>query len=156
MRRHGVFDVGLHFLNFGIDVAVGDKNIGPAVEVVVKEEATEAERQQRGATDGGLRGLVNKQALAFIVVEGKHLIGKVGDHHAGITGMIVIGSVHAHAGACHTVFAKGDSSDHTFFGKGAVAVVAVELVGLRVVGEEQIGPAVVVVVDNCKDQRLGR
>src|SRR5260370_31015224 len=149
MWRHGVFDVGLHFLNFGIDVAVGDKNIGPAVEVVVKEEATEAKRQQRGATDGGLRGLVNKQSFAFIVVERKHLIGKIGDHHAGIAGMIVIGSVHAHAGAGHAVFAEGDSGDHALFGKGAVAVVAVELVGLRVVGEEQIGPAVVVVVEHC-------
>ncbi len=155
VRRHGVFDVGLHALDVAVDVAVGDEDVRPAVEIVVEEKTAEAEREQGSATDIGARGFVDEEAFAFVVIERNHLIGKIGDEDAGGAGMIVIGGVNAHAGAGYAVFAEGDSGDDGFFGEGAVAVVAIELVGLGVVGEEEIGPAVVVVINDGDAESFG-
>src|SRR5260221_617224 len=147
VRRHGVFHVGLDALDVAINVSAGDEDVGPPVEIVVEEKAAETEGEQGRAADVGRRGFVDEEAFAFIVVERNHLIGKIGDEDAGRAGVIVIGGVNAHAGAGYAVFAEGDSGDDGFFGEGAVAIVAIELVGLGVVGEEKIGPAVVVVID---------
>jgi len=38
----GVFYVGLHALNVRIDMAVGDENVGPTVQIVVEEKAAES------------------------------------------------------------------------------------------------------------------
>jgi len=51
--------------------------------------------------------------------------------------MIVVGRVHAHAGAGDSVFAEGDASDDCLFCEGAISVVAIELVGLRIVRKEE-------------------
>src|ERR1700688_3406705 len=134
MRRHGVFDVRLDALNVAVDVAIGDEDVGPAVEVVVEEEAAEAQGEQGSATDVGARGFVHEEAFAFVVIERNHLIGKIGDKDAGGAGVVVIGGVYAHAGAGYAVFAEGYACNDGLFGEGAVAVVAIELVGLRVVG----------------------
>jgi hypothetical protein len=69
--------------------------------------------------------------------------------------VIVVGGVNAHAGAGYAVFTEGDSSDDGFFGESAVAIVAIELVGLGVVGEEEIGPAVIVVVNDGDTESFG-
>jgi hypothetical protein len=82
------------------------------------------------------------------VIERKHLVGEIGDHHARVAGVVVVGSIDAHAGPRYAVFTEGHAGDDAFFGERAVAIVAVELVGLRVVGEKQVRPAVVVVVEN--------
>ena len=76
MRRLGVADALLHALDLIFDVAVGDEDVGPAVVVVVEEEAAEAERDQRGAADFGAWSFVDEQTVAFVVVERKHLVGK--------------------------------------------------------------------------------
>src|SRR5258707_208932 len=155
VRRHGVFHVGLDALDVAVNVSVGDEDVGPPVEIVVEEKAAETEGEQGRAADVGTRGFVDEEAFAFIVVERNHLIGKIGDEDAGRAGVIVIGGVNAHAGAGYAVFTEGDTGDDGFFGEGAVAIVAIELVGLGVVGEEKIGPAVVVVINDGDAESFG-
>jgi len=46
MRWHGVFHARLHTLDIGIDMAVRDQNVRPAVAVIIEEEAAEAEMEQ--------------------------------------------------------------------------------------------------------------
>src|SRR6202022_1846182 len=77
MRRHCIFHVGLHALNIGVDVTVGDKNVGPAVEIKIKKETAEAESEQGNVTDFGARRFINKKTFALVVVERKHLIGEI-------------------------------------------------------------------------------
>src|SRR6267154_6110951 len=60
--------------------------------------------------------------------------------------MIVVGGIDAHAGTGDAIFAEGDTGDYAFFRKSAIAIVAIELVGLRVVGKKQVGPTVVIVI----------
>src|SRR5438309_8567579 len=127
MRRHGVFHVGLNALNVGIDVSIGNKNVGPAIEIVVEEETAEAESEQGSAADFRARGFVDEEAFSFVVIERKHLVREIGDQEAGEARVIVVGGVHAHAGTGYAVFAESDSRDDGFFGEGAVAIVGGEL-----------------------------
>src|ERR1700674_6105028 len=136
----------LHALDFVLDVSVGHENIGPAVVVVVKKETAEAQSHQGRAPDLRLRRLIHKEAVALIVVERKHLVGKVGDDKTGTAGPIIVGSVHAHASAGHAVFAECDSSRNSFFLKRPVVLVEVKLIRLGVIGQQDIGPAISVVI----------
>ena len=72
-----------------------------------------------------------------------------------MAGTVVIGRVHAHAGARDAIFAEGDSRGNGFLLKCPVLFVEIKLVGLSVVGNEDIGPAVAVVVQNGDSQTLG-
>src|SRR6202165_849224 len=62
--------------------------------------------------------------------------------------MVVIGRIHAHACAGNAIFAEGDSCDDRFFGERAVAVVAIKLVWLGIIRKQEIGPAVIVVIEH--------
>ena len=97
---------------------------------------------------------VHEQAVAFVVIQPQHLVGEVADQQVRPAGAVVVGGVHAHGAARHAVFAERHAGRHAFFGERAVAVVAVQLVGLRIVGDEQIRPAVAVVIEHRDAQRL--
>ena len=155
MRRLGIAHALLHALDFVFDVAVGDKNVGPAVVVVVEEETAKTQRDQGGAADFRPRRFIHEQPVALVVIERKHLVGEVGDDDAGMAGAVVVGGVHAHAGAGHAIFAEGDSRRDALLLKGSVVLVQVQLVGLRVVGQQNVGPAVIVVVENGDTEAFG-
>ena len=149
VRGLGVADAFLHALDLVFDVAVGYEDVGPPVVVVVEEEAAEAERDERGASDFGLRGFVDEQAVAFVVVERNHLVGEVADDDAGVPAAVVVGGVGAHSGAGYAVFAEGDAGGDAALFEGSVFLIEVELVRLRVVGDQEVGPAVGVVIEDC-------
>ena len=50
----------LNFFDLIFNMAIGDENVGPAVIVVIEEEATEAERDQRRAPDFGAGSFIDK------------------------------------------------------------------------------------------------
>src|SRR5437764_5919887 len=156
MRRHRVFYVGLHALNVGIDVAIGNENVGPAVQIVVEEKTAKAESEQGSAADFRARGFVDEESFPFVVVEREHLVREIGDQEARKAGVIVVGGVHTHTGAGHAVFTESDSRDDGFFGEGAVAIVAIELVGLSVIRKQEIGPAVVVKIEHGDTESFRR
>jgi len=60
MRRLSISDPLLDALDLILNVSVDDENVGPAIIVVVKEKAPEAERYQGCSTDLGSGGLVDK------------------------------------------------------------------------------------------------
>ena len=152
MRRLGVAHAFLYALDFIFNVAVGDQNIGPAVIVIIKKEAAEAKRDQRGTAHFRARGFVDEKAVAFVVIEREHLVGKICDDDAGLPGTIVVGGVDTHSSASDTVFAKGNARGHSALFEGAIFFVQVKLVGLRVIGEKNVRPAIAVVVENRDSQ----
>ena len=135
MLRFGVAHSLLHALDFILNVSVGDKNVGPAVVIVVEEKAAEAQGDKSGAADLRPRGLVHEQAVALIVVEREHLVGEVGDDDAGMAGAVVVAGINPHAGTRHAVFTEGDSRRDRPLLKCAILLVQIKLVGLSVVGE---------------------
>ena len=81
-------------------------------------------------------------------VEADHFVVEIGDGYAGKTGAVEIGGIDAHACAGFAFFAEGDAGFDGDIFERAVALIAVELVGLRVVGDEKVGPAVAIVVEH--------
>src|SRR5204862_5889353 len=130
-------------------MAVGNENGGPAIKIVVEEEAAEAESEQGSAADFRARSFIDEEPFSFVVIKREHLVRKIGDDDAGKAGVIVIRGVHTHARAGYAVFAESDSGDDGFFGEGAVAIVAIKFVGLGVIREQKIGPAVIVEIEDC-------
>src|SRR5260370_376447 len=84
MRRLGELHVHLHLLNVRINVAVYHQNIRPAIQVVVEKETSKPERQQGSAAHVRARRFINEQSLAFVVIEGNHLIREIRNHQTDI------------------------------------------------------------------------
>ena len=156
MRRLGVAHTLLHSLDFVFNVAVGDEDVGPAVVVVIEEEAAEAERHQGVAADLGLWGFVDEEAVALVVVERDHLVGEIADNQAGMAAAVVVGSVGAHAGAGNAVFAEADSCSDSALFECAVFLIHIQLVGLRIVGDQDFRPSVDVRIEDGDPEALRR
>ena len=89
------------------------------------------------------------------MVKREHLVGEVADDQAGMAGAIVVASIDAHARAGNAIFAEGDAgSDAAFSSNVPFVLVQIKLVGLGVVGEQNVGPAVAVVIENRDAQAL--
>ncbi len=73
----------------------------------------------------------------------------------GSARVVEIRHVDSHARAGFAFAAESESGFDRCILECAVVLVAIELVGLGVVGHEQIGPAIVVVVEQGDSQRLG-
>jgi len=58
--RLRITDALLHPLDLIFNVTVGDKNIWPAVVVVIEKETAKTERDQGGSADFGLRSFVDE------------------------------------------------------------------------------------------------
>src|SRR6185369_8157092 len=69
-------------------------------------------------------------------------------------GAVVVRGVDAHTSARRARLAERDACDHGVVSKRAVVIVAIELVWLGVVGDEEIHPAVVVVIEQSYAQRF--
>ena len=108
----------------------------------------------RGLADAGFDGGIGVSAVANRAVEGHHFVVEIGDGDASSAGVVEIRDVDAHAGARLAVFAEGHAGAHGNVFEGAVAQIAVELVGLRVVGDQEVRPAVAVVIEQGHAQRF--
>ena len=89
-------------------------------------------------------------------VERQHLVGEVADQQAWAAGAVEVGGIHAHAGAGHAGVVEGHAGGDRFVHERALAGVAVQPVRLRVVGDEHVEPAVIVVVEQADAKALAR
>src|SRR6185312_9349595 len=150
VRRLVIADSLLHFFDLVFDVAIRDQNVRPAIVVVIKKETTEAECDQSCAADFRARGLINEKSVALVVIQRKHLVGEITDDQAGAARVVVVARINSHAGARNSVFAERYASRNCFLLKRSIMLVEVELVGLGIVGQENIGPAVAVIIKDCE------
>src|SRR3984885_681846 len=65
-----------------------------------------------------------------------------------------MGSVHSHARARFAFIAEGETRVHSGILERTVALVAIKFIGLRIVGDQQVGPSAASVVEHCDPQRL--
>src|SRR5262245_6282707 len=118
MRRLAVLDTLLDFLDVILYMSIGDEDVGATVQVIIKEEAGEAQREQAGVADFGTRRLIYKQAIALIVIERHHLVGEIRNDDAGTSRPVIVSGIHAHARTRNAIFPEGDPCLHTLFRKG--------------------------------------
>ncbi len=136
-------------------MAVCREEVRPSVEVVIEEEQTEGELQQRAPADRGRRRPVDEQPVRLARVERHHLVREVSDRDAVAPRAVVVGGIDAHAGARRAGLVERDTGRQADVPERAVARVAIEAVRLPVVGDEQIDPPVIVVVEQRHAERLG-
>src|SRR2546425_10566760 len=134
---------GLELLDLGIDVTVADENVGPAVVVHVEKAAAPAEILRVRAESGGESGVLEIGA-AEIAIERGRVAGEIGFDDVEIAVEIVIDSGDAHAGLGLAVGREGAAGLDGDVRERAVLFVLIERAGLRVVGDVDVGPAVVV------------
>src|SRR5579871_5157601 len=63
-------------------------------------------------------------------------------------GAILVSRISAHSSARHAILAERYAGGHSLFRECAVAIVPIQLIGLRIVGDENVGPTVAVEVEN--------
>ena len=79
------FTFGLHALDVGVYMAVGDENIRPAIQVIIPKKTAEAQGEQGGSRPISDRGASStKSPFAFVVIQRKHLVGEIGDQKLGV------------------------------------------------------------------------
>ena len=71
---------------------------------------------------------------------------EVGDEHGQPALVQIVAPVHAHRALRLAIAAERDARKHAHFFEGSVVLVVIQIVRAGVIGDVQIGPAVVVVV----------
>ena len=133
-------------IHFGVDMPVGAKQIRVTVVIVVEESGGPAEIRNRGLADTRRVGDVGKQALAVVVKEDVIVVGESGDEDVHPAIAVVVAHGHTHAGHFLAVAGIRDTRRNTRFRESSVAPIAIKVVGIRVVADEEIRPAIVIEV----------
>ena len=120
-------------------VVAGGEDVEPAVVVVVPGPAREA---VVGPVDAHRRGDVGEGAVAIVVIEPAVAV-QVVEEQVGIAVVVVVDPGAALAEACRLALHAGLGGDLL---ERAVALVVIETVGLLLAADEQVEPAVVVVI----------
>src|SRR4029077_17512521 len=123
-------------VHLGIYVAVGDKNIRPAVVIEVHKASSPGNVGDARLSDLRRPARVFKTLVTKIAIEGFGLIGKcrVDDIERSI--VIVIAEVDSHVALLEAFAAQSHSSEQRYIGKRAVMIVVVKIVRAGIVGDE--------------------
>ena len=124
-------------------MAVADEDIRPAIVVKIKKAAAPAEILGVLA-EAALEGGVFEICAAEIVVERRRVAGEIGFDEIEIAVEIVIACGNTHACLGLAVGAESAASFESDVGEGAILFVLIEGAGGGVVGDVNVGPAVVV------------
>ena len=150
----GVFQVGLGLIDLGIDVAVRHQNVEPAVVVHVEEADAPAEQPRVDAQAAGISAVL-EVAVAEVGVERVGVAGEVGLHHVEVAVAVVVADGNAHAGLRLGLGRERRAGFDRDVAEGSVFLVLIERGGRGIVGDIDIGPAVVVQIGGGDAQAIG-
>src|SRR4029077_20987817 len=88
-------------------------------------------------------------------IESNHFIVKIGDGDAGASGIFEVPDVHTHSGASFSVSAEGQAGFDGGILEFPITQVAIKFVGLSIVGDEEIGPSVLIEIEHGDTQGFG-
>src|SRR5256885_5540447 len=126
-----------------IDVAVDLHQVGPAVVVVIKKRATPGNILIVDANAGG-ESDIGESAVAVVAVKIASVVGEIGFKDVEPAVAIVVGNRNAHAGLLMAVVAICAAGQNCDVRKCAVAIVLKKNAGLRIHGNINVRPAVIV------------
>src|SRR5262249_32844101 len=104
-------------------MTIGCQKVFPAIQVVVKKQTPEAQAKKTVLANSGGLSLVHKIFTSGVVVEAQHLRRKISDHQTLVTGMIIIGEIHAHPGASPPIAIQSHSGIQSHITKCSIPVV---------------------------------
>ena len=125
-------------------VALGNEQIFQAVVVVVHELDAPAGVRTRDHAQSGTARFVGEGAASGVAIEGIFLLGEVRNNKVGIAVVIVVCEIYAHAGIGSAIFIHSGSGGDGYFFKAAIVLVVEKKFGNRIIGDCDVGVAVVV------------
>src|SRR6266581_4930631 len=137
---------GFQSVDLRVNVAVGDENVEPGVIVHVEKSGAPADVGIAGLTYSRCPTDIVETLRTGVAIEGIGLLLEVRDEEAEAAAVVVITPIDAHVAELHAFAAESHAGEHAHVGEGAVVIVMVEIVGDGVVSDEEIGPAIVIVV----------
>src|SRR5262249_36783415 len=123
-------------------------------EIEIGENTAKPKRVPRWLSDARRHRDVLETARTNLAVEADHLVFEVRDGDARPAGVVEVARINAHPRASLAIGRESDAGVERDVAETPVTKVAIQLVRLRVVGDEQVGPAVAVVVDRDDAERL--
>src|SRR5580704_5734745 len=141
--------------NLWIYVSVHLKEILPAIVVVVEESAAPGYVLVVDADSGGKRNVV-EGAVSVVVVEIASVVGEICFENVEPAVAVVICNAHAHPGLLMAIFAVRAASDHRDVRERAVVIVVEKNAGLRIDGDINIRPAIVIEIIGNGRNRIAR
>ena len=132
-------------LDVGLDMAVGEEQIGVSVVVDIDEIGPKGEGLIRRSPQSALRGVVCESTRSGIVQQPTGLPLEIAHAKVEATVAIIVGPIGAHARLWGTIGARRDASGDTDLGESG-PVVAEQEIWLVVIGDIEIGVAVIIVV----------
>ena len=130
----------------GVDVTVGDEEVEKSIIIEIEEAGAPTEKRYGGMAKTGLEGDVRECGAAIVPVESFVVVGKRGDEEIQLAVAIVIAESDAHGGLRAAFFAKCETRCVADVLKSTVSAIAIEIVGAGIIGDGEVGPAVVVEV----------
>ena len=134
------------FAGDGVDVTVGDEEVEKSVIIEIEEAGAPTEERYGGKAKTGTEGDVGKCGGAIVAVESFVVVGKRGDEQIQLAIAIVIAESDAHGGLRAALFAECETGCVADVLEGTVSAIAIEIVGAGIIGDGEVGPAVVVEV----------
>ena len=116
----------------------------------------EAQQVARRQPDAGGRAAVGEEALAQVVVERGSLAVEVGDHQVGPAVAVQVAAGHAHSRLVSALSTAGHAGLEADLLEVKAALVAEEVIGRAVVGDEEVDAVVAVEVGGDDAQARAR
>src|SRR5882762_27949 len=132
-------------VHFGINVAIDEQQIGPAVIIHVKKHDTPAEILRVQAESRG-KSLVVKRAVPIVPVKRRGVVRKISLEKIEPAVAVVVRNGRSHASLLPPVIIKRGARNNGDIGERAVVIVVVEDAGGAVTGNIDVRPAVVIIV----------
>ena len=138
----GISTAAAGAVNLRIHVTVGYQQIEVAIVVKVKEPRAKAHVRPPDTPQGRFGADIRKGAVALVAIEGIVLVFKMRGEQVGPAVVVVVAPSHPHARLDLSAAAVGQAGWEGAVGKATIAAIAIKKVRARVVGYEQVGPAI--------------
>ncbi len=142
--------------DIGFDVAISCEEVQPAIKVIVEEEDAESKGHLAGGADALGEGFVREESgLVTGDVDGCHFVGEVADGDSEGVILVEVGGVDAHGTAGSSEGIEGDAGGGADIAECAVLLVAEHEILDRVIGDDEVEPAIVIDVDRADTEGFG-
>src|SRR6266566_5173505 len=145
---------GGELLDFGIDVAIANQDVRPAIIVKIKEAAAPAEILSVLAETGGECG-VFEVCGAKIVIQRRSITGEIGFDDVVIAVEIIVRGGDAHTGLRFAVGTERTAGFHGDVGEFSIFAILVEGAGGGIVSDVNVRPAIVIKIGGEDAEAVG-
>src|SRR5262249_3120840 len=135
-------------------MAIDHEEVWPAIEVNIEEKQSKGNHTQGRRGDASAVRLFDEHVGANcavdtrLAVQRRRLAGKIANGDAELVVVVHIGGIDTHAGIGAPAFIQHQPRLRSKFAKCAMALIDKEQTGREIIGHQDIGPAVIVVIDN--------